>query len=56
MRVELYSSSTISGGTQISLSSTTLAGADISDFQLTPDGTHVVYRGNLVEDGVSALL
>jgi hypothetical protein len=53
---ELYSASTTAGGTQVGLSFTFLPGADVfSDYQITADGSRVVYRGDLATDGVSEL-
>ena len=51
-----YSSSTTTSGTQLELSSTTLAGASVSsDYKLVPDGSRVVYQGALSKDNVVEL-
>jgi hypothetical protein len=53
---ELFSTSTSAGAPQLKLSAGALADGDIfSDFQLTADGSRVVYRGDLATDGVSEL-
>ncbi len=50
---ELYSASTTTAGTQIKLSNTPVTGGDVEDvngYMLTPDGSRVVYRGDLNVD------
>lgn len=50
-RIDLYSSSVSSAGTQVRISSPTFSFAEIFKHAVTPDGSRAVYSGTLEESG-----